>query len=96
MPLTGEYRRDGNGLTLRLAPKAGVLQTQKIRWILPATPEPSLVRLSAFTRSSWTTTKLFVEIEKPKPVQPRRNHDLERRAGSQIQSAKTAEAISKP
>ncbi|MBI3852858.1 MAG: NPCBM/NEW2 domain-containing protein [Verrucomicrobia bacterium] len=65
-PLNGEFHREGARLIFSLAPKAGVIQTQKIRWILPATPQPSLVRLSAFTRSSWATTNLFVQFERPK------------------------------
>ena len=63
--LTGEFRREGNRLTLRLAPKAGVVQTQRIRWILPEASKQPMVRLSAFTRSSWATTNLIMQIEKP-------------------------------
>lgn len=64
-PLSGEIHRDGKRLILRLAPKAGVVQTQKIRWVLPAESKAAQVQLSAFTRSSWATTNLFVQIEQP-------------------------------
>ena len=65
-PLPGDVHRDGTRWVFRLAPKAGVVQTQKARWILSALPKPARVRLSATTRSSWTTTNLVVEVERPK------------------------------
>lgn len=65
-PLTNECRLEERRLIFKLAPKAGVVQTQKIRWVLPASSKPLLVRLSAFTRSSWATTNLFVQIERSK------------------------------
>jgi len=65
-PLTNEFRQEGNRLICNLMPSVGVVQTRKIRWILPATPKTRLVRLSAFTRSSWGTTNLFVQIDQLK------------------------------
>jgi len=65
-PLTNECRSEERRLIFKLAPKAGAVQTQKIRWVLPAVSRPQLVRLSAFTRSVWATTNLFVQIEQPK------------------------------
>ena len=35
-PLAGEMQATGNRLVFRLSPKAGVVQTQKIRWVFPA------------------------------------------------------------
>ena len=65
-PLTSECRQEEGRLVFKLAPKGGAVQTQKVRWILPATSKPLLARLSAWTRSSWTTTNLLVQIEEPK------------------------------
>lgn len=65
-PLTNECRLEERRLIFKLAPKAGAVQTQKIRWILPAVSQPQSVRLSAFTRSVWAATNLFVQIENPK------------------------------
>ena len=63
--LAGEVQATGNRLIFRLSPKAGVVQTQKIRWVYPANG-PAVVRsLSAFTRSRWQTVSLRVETEKP-------------------------------
>ncbi|MHB8521652.1 MAG: NPCBM/NEW2 domain-containing protein [Limisphaerales bacterium] len=64
-PLAGECRQEGTRLVFRLTPKAGVVQ--KVRWILPAGPKPALVRLSAFTRSTWATTNFFVQVDPAKP-----------------------------
>jgi len=64
--LTNEFRREGPRLICKLAPRAGVVQTRKVRWIFPAAPKPPSVRLSASTRSSWATTNLVVQVEKPK------------------------------
>ena len=66
--LNGDFARDGNRIALKLAPKAGVVQTHKIRWIFPTAEKPARVRLSAFTRSGWATTNLFVQLEKPARV----------------------------
>jgi hypothetical protein len=64
-PLLGEVQATGNRLVFRLSPKAGVVQTQKIRWVFPING-PVLVRsLSAFTRSHWQTVRLRVEADKP-------------------------------
>ena len=65
-PLTNECRQEERRLIFKLAPRAGAVQAQKIRWVLPTSPKPLLVRLLAFTRSSWATTNLFVQIEQPK------------------------------
>ncbi|HEY9172032.1 MAG TPA: NPCBM/NEW2 domain-containing protein [Verrucomicrobiae bacterium] len=65
-PLVGELRREPARLVLQLAPKAGVVQTQKIRWVLPAGSKQTRVWPCAYTRSSWATTNLVVEIERPK------------------------------
>ena len=49
-PLAGEMQAAGNRLVFRLSPKAGVVQTQKVRWVFPATEQTvvrSLVRLHA-------------------------------------------------
>jgi hypothetical protein len=64
-PLAGEIQIAGNRAVFRLSPKAGVVQTQKVRWIFPATAQTVVRSLSAFTRSSWQTVKLLVEAEKP-------------------------------
>ena len=64
-PLAGEMHADGNRLVFRLSPKAGVVQTQKVRWVFPASEQTVVRSLSAFTRSRWQTVKLIVEAEKP-------------------------------
>jgi NPCBM/NEW2 domain len=64
-PLSGEIEAAGNRLVFRLSPKAGVVQTQKVRWIFPATGQTVVRGLSAFARSRWQTVKLLVEAEKP-------------------------------
>jgi hypothetical protein len=64
-PLTGEMQATGNRLVFRLSPKAGIVQTQKIRWILPASGKAAVRSLYASTRSRWQTVKLIVEAEKP-------------------------------
>lgn len=90
-PLRGECRQEGLRLVFRLSRKAGVVQTQKVRWLLPpsvaasfslrsgdgvaqevhwippAGPKSALVRLSAFTRSTWATTNLFVQVDPATP-----------------------------
>jgi hypothetical protein len=64
-PLTNECQVEDRRLIFKLAP-GGAFQTQKIRWIFPASSQPRVVKLSAYTRSSWTTTNLFMQIEDPK------------------------------
>jgi hypothetical protein len=63
-PLEGDCVAEGRTLSFRLAAKAGMVQTSKIRWILPGLQEPLSVRLLAFTRSTWATTNLLVQLEK--------------------------------
>ena len=63
-PLGGEIQIAGNRAVFRLSPKAGVVQTQKIRWIFPATAQTVVRRPTAFTRSRWQTVNLRVEAEK--------------------------------
>jgi hypothetical protein len=65
-PLAGEMTASGSRLVFRLSPKAGVAQTQKIRWIWPAVATTRVRGLTAFTRSRWQTVHLRVECEKPK------------------------------
>ncbi len=64
-PLVGELQATGNRLVFRLSAKAGVVQTRKIRWVFPATGQPEVRSLSAFTRSRWQTVNLLIEAEKP-------------------------------
>ena len=64
-PLAGEVEATGNRLVFRLSPKAGIVQTQKVRWVFPATGKTVVRSLSAFTRSSWQTVNLIVEAEGP-------------------------------
>ena len=64
-PLAGEMQAAGNRLVFRLSPKAGAVQTQKIRWVFPATKQTAVRGLSAFTHSRWQTVRLLVEAEKP-------------------------------
>ncbi len=63
--LAGKCRVERRRLIFLIASKAGIVQTQKIRWVLPGSREPVLARLLAFTRSTWATTNLFMQIEKP-------------------------------
>jgi hypothetical protein len=64
-PLEGEIHAVGNRMVFRLSPNAGVVQTQKVRWIFPASEQTAVRSLSAFTRSHWQTVKLLVEAEEP-------------------------------
>ena len=64
-PLAGEMQAAGNRLVFRLSAKAGAVQTQKIRWVFPASGQTVVRGLSAFTGSRWLTVKLLVEAEKP-------------------------------
>ncbi|MGO8925698.1 MAG: NPCBM/NEW2 domain-containing protein [Limisphaerales bacterium] len=64
-PLAGDLRATGSRLVFRLSPKAGVVQTQKIRWVFPASGKVVVRRLYAFSHSRWQTVKLLVEAEKP-------------------------------
>jgi hypothetical protein len=64
-PLEGEIHADGKRMVFRLSSKAGVVQTQKVRWIFPASEQTAVRSLSAFTRSHWQTVKLLVEAEEP-------------------------------
>jgi hypothetical protein len=64
-PLEGEMHAVGNRVVFRLSPKAGVVQTQKIRWIFPASEQTAVRSFSAFTRSHWQKVKLLVEAEEP-------------------------------
>lgn len=61
-PLTGDWRVTEGEILFQ--PK-GRQQSQKVRWILPK--GPAAVRLSAFTHSRWTSTNLFVEVERCAP-----------------------------
>jgi hypothetical protein len=63
--LAGEVQAMGNRLVFRLSPKAGAVQTQKVRWIFPAGRKTEVRSLSAFTRSRWQTVNLIVEAEQP-------------------------------
>ncbi len=65
-PLAYQLQQDGNRLICTLDRKARAIQTRKVRWILPEASKPQAVRLSAFTRSTWGTTNLFVQVENPK------------------------------
>jgi hypothetical protein len=63
--LAGEMQTAGNRLVFRLSVKAGVVQTQKVRWVFPASEQTGVRSLSAYTRSHWQTVKLLVEVEQP-------------------------------
>jgi len=65
-PLTNECHQEKRSLVFNLVPKGGAIQTQKVRWVFPASSKPFQVRLAAFTRSSWRTTNLFVQMEDAK------------------------------
>jgi hypothetical protein len=62
-PLAGEMQAIGNRLVFRLSLKDGAVQTQKVRWVFPATAQTVVRSLSAFTRSRWQTVNLRVETE---------------------------------
>ena len=64
-PLAGEMQTAGNRLVFRLSVKAGVVQTQKVRWVFPASEQTAVHSLSAYTLSHWQTVKLLVEAERP-------------------------------
>jgi hypothetical protein len=63
-PLAGEMQAIGNRLVFRLSLKDSAVQTQKVRWVFPATTQTVVRSLSAFTRSRWQTVNLRVETEK--------------------------------
>lgn len=64
-PLTGELRQDATGIAFKVASKPGSIETSKVRWVLPEVPPDLSVRLSAFTRSAWGLTNVFIQLEKP-------------------------------
>lgn len=64
-PLTGELSASGNRLAFQLSLRAGVAQTQKIRWVWPLAGSTRVRGLSAFTRSRWQTVHVRIECEKP-------------------------------
>ena len=63
--LAGDLQAAGNRLVFHLAPKAGFLQTQKVRWIFPTKGSVALRGLSAFTHSRWQEVNLLVQLGKP-------------------------------
>jgi len=63
--IIGELAVGNSRLVCRLARRGGVVQTQKIRWVFPARPGTGVRPLQAYTRSSWDTVKLYVEVEPP-------------------------------
>jgi hypothetical protein len=65
-PLTNDCQQEDRRLVFNLTSRGGAIQMQKVRWIFPAVSKPLRVRLSAFTRSSWITRNLFVQIENAK------------------------------
>ncbi|MBP7950920.1 MAG: NPCBM/NEW2 domain-containing protein [Verrucomicrobiales bacterium] len=64
-PLPCELRLDGRRLVCIPNRKVLRVQTRKIRWIFPEAATPQTVRLSAFTRSTWDTANIFVQMENP-------------------------------
>ncbi len=64
-PLAGQIIASGDRLVFRLSPKAGIVQTQKVRWVFPTNLRPVVRRLLAYTRSHWQTVNLLVEAEQP-------------------------------
>lgn len=71
LPLAGEKSTVGDEIIMRLSPKAprgGLLQTRKIRWLWPTKEKSPTVReLAAFTRTRWDQVKVVVEAENPAP-----------------------------
>lgn len=67
--LEGQLQAAGRRLEFEIAPQApggGLLQTWKVRWILPAQGKALPVRrLVAFTRSPWLTGRFRVELAPP-------------------------------
>lgn len=67
LPLEGDLTAEGDELVMRLSPKApkgGLLQTRKIRWLLPTRQKPLTIReLKAFTRTRWEQASVIVETE---------------------------------
>ena len=75
-PLVGEIEATGNRLVFRLSPKAGVVQTQKVRWVFPGNGQTVVRSLSAFTRSRWQTVKLHRRSREAGQGCARRARDL--------------------
>jgi hypothetical protein len=71
LPLDGVMAAEKTELVLRLssrAPRGGLLQTRKIRWLLPVAGTSLTVRESrAYTRARWAEASVRVEAEKPAP-----------------------------
>ncbi|MCC6820464.1 MAG: NPCBM/NEW2 domain-containing protein [Verrucomicrobia subdivision 3 bacterium] len=65
-PLAGQLEQAGNELVFHMAARADkgvLLQTRKLRWILPArNGSPLVIRPQAYTRSRWAVTNLVVQI----------------------------------
>lgn len=68
-PLAGETFIENDEIVVRLAaksPTGGLLQTRKIRWLLPTQEKSVVVRdLKAFTRSRWERVSVVAEFENP-------------------------------
>jgi len=69
LPLTGETTASGTEITVRLSPrspKGGLLQTRKIRWLLPAKEATLAIReLKAYTRTRWEELSVVAEVGHP-------------------------------
>ncbi len=66
-PLAGETSVEGNEIVVRLSPKSptgGLLQTRKVRWLLPTKEKSLTVReLTAYTRTRWEELSIVAEME---------------------------------
>ncbi len=67
MRLNGSLLAEGSDIVFRpllKSPEGSLLQTRKIRWILPPVKELQRVRtLCAFTRTRWDTAKILIRAE---------------------------------
>jgi hypothetical protein len=70
LPLDATITVSGDEWVARLpskGPNGGLLQTPKVRWLLPVTATALTVsEIKAFTRSRWAETRVVVEAEHPR------------------------------
>lgn len=65
-PLPAEVERSGRVWSWQIAPKDLPLGTVRVRWVISECKDPPIVNsLAAFSRSSWTTAELRVELKSP-------------------------------
>ncbi len=65
-PLPAKFTSSGDVWSWQIADADQPAGTVRVRWVLPASKQPLVVRrVSAYSRSSWKTAKLLAEFKQP-------------------------------